>query len=193
MSGEAGDVTLLLRRMRAGESAAAEELIPRVFDELRGLARNYLKTERTGHTLQPTALVNEAYMRLVPDQPDWENRAHFIGVTASVMRRVLIDYARRRHAVKRGADPATVPLDEQWDLLSEQQSEELLILNHALDRLNAMNPRHRQIVELRYFGGLSVEETAEALGISAITVKRDWLAARSWLRTQIRPETLNTI
>jgi RNA polymerase sigma-70 factor (ECF subfamily) len=144
MSGQAGDITLLLRRMRAGESAAAEELLPRIFDELRGLARNYLRTERTGHTLQPTALVNEAYMRLVPDQPDWQSRAHFIGVTASVMRRILIEYARRRHAAKRGSDPALMPLDENWDVLSEQQSDELLALNSALDRLDEMNPRHRQ-------------------------------------------------
>src|SRR5689334_1982460 len=121
MASQAGDVTILLRRMRAGESAAAAELIPRVFDELRRLARNYLKTERTGHTLQPTALVNEAYLRLVPDQPDWESRAHFIGVTASVMRRVLIDYARRRHRIKRGGDPAMVPLDDCGELLSENQ------------------------------------------------------------------------
>lgn len=193
MPEQAGEVTLLLRRMRAGESAAAEELVPRVLEELRVLARNYLKTERSGHTLQPTALVHEAFLRLVPDQPDWQNRAHFIGVTASVMRRVLIDYARRRHAVKRGSEPILMSLEEQHDVLSDAQSEELLTLNVALDRLDAMNARHRQIVELRYFGGLSVEETAEALGIAAITVKRDWLAARSWLRTQLRPGTLDSL
>lgn len=193
MPGQPGEVTLLLRRMQAGETAAAEELMPRVFEELRGLARNYLRTERSGHTLQPTALVNEAYLRLLPDQPDWQSRSHFIGVAASVMRRILIDYARRRHAAKRGNDPALIPFDDSSDLLSQQQSDELLALNSALDRLDKMNPRHRRIVELRYFGGLSVEETAEALGVSAITVKRDWLATRSWLRTQLRPETLSSV
>jgi RNA polymerase sigma factor (TIGR02999 family) len=174
--------------MRAGENAAAEELIPRIFHQLRGLARVYLAGERTGHTLQPTALVNEAYIRLVRDQPDWQNRAHFIGVAASVMRRVLIEYARRRQAAKRGSDPAVVQLDEQYDMLSEQQSAEVLALDCALDQLEKQSPRHRQIVELRYFGGLSVEETAEVVGVSAITVKRDWLAARSWLRTEMRPQ-----
>jgi RNA polymerase sigma-70 factor (ECF subfamily) len=188
LSEEPGDITVLLQRMRAGESVAADELMPRIMHELRRLARAYLSSERTGHTLQPTALVNEAYIRFVGDQPDWQNRAHFIGVAASVMRRILIEYARRRQATKRGNEPTVVRLDEQYDMLSEQQSEEILELDCALDRLEKQSPRHRRVVELRYFGGLSVEETAEVLGVSAITVKRDWLAARSWLRAEMRPE-----
>ncbi|HEY3840594.1 MAG TPA: ECF-type sigma factor [Bryobacteraceae bacterium] len=188
-----GDITDLLRRMRAGENSAADALIPRIFHELRQLAQSYMQSERTGHTLQPTALVNEALLRLLPNQPDWHDRAHFIGVTASVMRRILVDYARRRHADKRGGDPIVVPLDDEFDLITEEQSQELVALNDALDRLDEINPRYRRIVELRYFGGMSFEETGEVLGLSAITVKRDWLATRSWLRGQIRPGTLGVL
>jgi RNA polymerase sigma-70 factor (ECF subfamily) len=191
MSGTTGEVTILLGQLSSGDSDAANRLIPLVFHELRQLARHYLKTERTGHTLQPTALVNEAYLRLVGDQArDWRDRAHFIGVSASIMRRILIDYARRRHAFKRGG--CEWPADAHQDPgdLSHEQAEELIALNDALDRLEQMNARQRQVVELRYFGGLSLEETAEALGISSVTVKRDWTAARAWLKGQVRPEAI---
>ena len=157
-------VTLLLQRMRGSDSDAADRLVPLVIRELRGLARHYLKGERPGHTLQPTALVNEAYLRLVGDQArDWKNRAHFIGVTASIMRRILIDYARRRQALKRGAAAQRLERREGPNALSGEQADELIALSVALDRLEKMNPRQRQVVELRYFGGLSPEETAEAV------------------------------
>jgi RNA polymerase sigma-70 factor, ECF subfamily len=186
-----GEVTCLLQQMRAGDPAAADRLVPLVLHELRGLARLYLKGERPAHTLQPTALVNEAYIRLVGDQArDWQNRAHFIGTAASIMRRILIDYGRQRQRLKRDArskEPGRRGISE---VLSAEQADELMAVNEALDRLEKMSPRQRQVVELRYFGGLSSEETAEALGVSLVTVKRDWVAARAWLRAQVRPEAL---
>jgi len=183
-------VGLLLQQMSGGDTQAPEKLLPLVLQELRALARHYLSGERPDHTLQPTALVNEAYLRLVGDQArNWRNRAHFVGVTAGIMRRILIDHARRRQALKRGAQREAIEISER-DGLSVEQAEELVALDAALNRLQELNPRHRQIVELRYFGGLSVEETAEALNVSPITVKRDWRAARAWLKGQVRPETL---
>jgi RNA polymerase sigma-70 factor, ECF subfamily len=185
-----GEVTVLLQQMRSGDSNAAEKLIPLVVDELRRLARLQLRDERPGHTLQPTALVNEAYLRLVNDQArDWQNRAHFIGVSVSVMRRILIDHARRKRALKRAAEDQPLGSIEDFAGLSPQQAEELLALNLALEELEKMNARQHRVVELRYFGGLSTEETAEVLKVSPITVKRDWLAARAWLKGQLRPES----
>jgi RNA polymerase sigma-70 factor (ECF subfamily) len=187
-----GEVTVLLKQLRSGDSDAASKLVPIVLQELRCLAQLYMRGERPGHTLQPTALVNEAYLRLVGDQArDWRNRAHFIGVTASIMRRILIDHARRKQAAKRGAGEQALELQEYRDALSHEQAEELIALNAALDRLETLNPRQRQVVELRYFGGLSLDETAEALGTSTVTVKRDWVAARAWLKGQVRPEALS--
>jgi RNA polymerase sigma-70 factor, ECF subfamily len=184
-----GEVTVLLQQMRSGDSNAADKLIPLVVDELRRLARLQLRDERPGHTLQPTALVNEAYLRLVSDQArDWQNRAHFIGVSVSVMRRILIDHARRKRALKRGAEDHMVDAIEDYVGLSYEQADELVALNIALDELEKMNSRQRQVVELRYFGGLSTEETAEVLKVSPITVKRDWVIARAWLKGQLRPE-----
>jgi RNA polymerase sigma-70 factor, ECF subfamily len=187
--GSSGEVTMLLQQVRAGDATAADRLIPLVVDELRRLARLQLRNERPGHTLQPTALVNEAYLRLVGDQArDWQNRAHFIGVSVSVMRRILIDHARRKRATKRGsgAEPTSPPDD--FPGISYEQANELLALNLALDRLEEMNSRQRQVVELRYFGGLSTDETAEVLKVSPITVKRDWVAARAWLKVQLGPD-----
>jgi RNA polymerase sigma factor (TIGR02999 family) len=176
-----------LRQVARGESHAADKLIPFVLDELRRLARLQLQREKPNRTLQPTALVNEAYIRLVGDQArDWQSRAHFIGVSASIMRRILIDYARRRNAQKRGGASGPALDVDQFPALSDQQTEELLALNMALDKLEKMSPRQRQVVELRYFGGLTPEETAEALNLSAITVKRDWMAAKAWLKGQLR-------
>jgi RNA polymerase sigma-70 factor, ECF subfamily len=186
-STDPGEVTILLQQVSHGDGRAVDRLIPVVLDELRRLARMQLQREKSNHTLQPTALVNEAYIRLVGDQArDWKSRAHFIGVSASIMRRILIDYARRRNAQKRGS-PTTAGLDlDELPALSDQQSEELLALNTALDKLEKMSSRQRQIVELRYFGGLSSEETAAALNVSVITVKRDWMAAKAWLKGQLR-------
>jgi RNA polymerase sigma-70 factor, ECF subfamily len=184
-----GEVTVLLQQIRSGDSDAAQRLIPLVVDELRSLARMQLRSERPGHTLQPTALVNEAYLRLVSDQArDWQNRAHFIGVSVSVMRRILIDHARRKRALKRGAGEEASAGARDYAGLSYEQADELIALNIALDRLEEMNSRQRQVVELRYFGGLSLEETAEVLNVSPMTVKRDWVAARAWLKAQVRPE-----
>lgn len=182
-----GEVTVLLQRFRAGDSSAEEKLIPLIVKELRTLAQKELRGERPGHTLQPTALVNEAYLRLVGDQArDWQGRAHFIGVSVLVMRRILVDHARRKRALKRGGGSlAPGQEDGERSGLTYEQAEELIALDIALDRLDTINPRHRQVVELRHFGGLSVEETAEVLNLSPITVKRDWAAARAWLRLQI--------
>jgi RNA polymerase sigma-70 factor (ECF subfamily) len=185
-----GEVTVLLQQMRAGDSQAADKLIPLVVDELRRLARLQLRDERPGHPLQPTALVNEAYLRLVGDQArDWQNRAHFIGVSVSVMKRILIDHARRKRTLKRGLEVQGVVGAEDYAGLSFEQADELIALDIALDRLEEMSSRQRQVVELRYFGGLSNEETAEVLKVSPITVKRDWVVARAWLKGQLRPES----
>lgn len=173
--------------MTAGYVGAADKLVPLVMAELYRLARSYLRAERSGHTLQPTALVNEAYIRLVGDQArDWRNRAHFVGVTASIMRRILVDHARRRQAAKRDAALATFTDAEQCARTAIGEDEKLIALNEALDRLEKLSPRQRQVVEMRHFGGLSTEETAEALGVSIVTVKRDWLAARAWLKGQLQ-------
>jgi RNA polymerase sigma factor (TIGR02999 family) len=186
-----GEITLLLQQMGGGDTQASEKLLRLVLPELRALARHYLRGERPGHTLQPTALVNEAYLRLVSDQSrNWQNRAHFVAVTAGVMRRILIDHARKRQALKRDAQLAPNEIPDEREGLSAKEAEELIALDAALNRLEVLNPRHRQVVELRYFGGLSVEETAEALNVSPITIKRDWRVARAWLKGQVRPETL---
>lgn len=183
-----GDVTVLLQQVSAGHTDAAEKLIPLVLDELHRLARSYLRSERPGHTLQPTALINEAYLRLVGDQArDWRNRAHFIGVTASIMRRILVDHARRRRAAKRDGGALFSGNGEQYNQAAMNEDEKLIALSEALDRLEKLSPRQRHVVEMRHFGGLSTEEAAEALGVSAITVKRDWIAARAWLKSQLQP------
>jgi RNA polymerase sigma factor (TIGR02999 family) len=183
-----GEVTLLLKEIRAGNSRAADQLMPLILEELRSIARLQFRRERAGHTLQPTALVNEAYLRLVKsEEREWHNRAHFIGVSVSVMKRILIDHARHKRALKRDAGRNDASPDEDnW--FSNEEADELLALNLALDRLEQMNSRQRQVVELRHFGGLSLEETAEVLNVSLVTVKRDWVAARAWLKAQIRPE-----
>jgi RNA polymerase sigma factor (TIGR02999 family) len=187
---ESGEVTRLLKLMKEGEPSAADRLVPMVLGELHSLARHYLRAERQGHTLQATALVNEAYLRLVGSPgPDWQNRAHFVGVAASLMRRILVDHARRRGAERRGGHLRLVPLDEEVPGLVAEQAEELLALDAALKELGRLNLRHSRVVELRYFGGLSASETACCLGVSEITVKRDWLAARAWLKGRLRPET----
>jgi RNA polymerase sigma-70 factor (ECF subfamily) len=187
MPEESTQVTALLTRLKRGDREAAELLIPLVMDELRRLARYYMLDERAGHTLQPTALVHEAYLKMAGYQNlSWKSRSHFIGVAAGLMRQILIDSARRHRAVKRGRLYEQVSLEEHRDFISVEYPVDLLALDEALQRLEKMNPRQSRIVELRYFGGLSVEETAEVLGVSPITVKRDWATARAWLRSELK-------
>jgi RNA polymerase sigma-70 factor, ECF subfamily len=174
------DMTTLLKEVTKGNQEAVAELIPLVYHEMRRLAGGYMRRERENHTLQATALVHEAYLRLVQQRSDWRDRAHFFGVAAQVMRRILIDHARGHLRIKHGGQKEAIPLDEAL-VFSEAKSEELLAVNEALDRLAKLDPRQSKIVEMRFFGGLTVEETAEAMGISPMTVKRDWNVARAWL------------
>lgn len=185
MAPAVGDVTQLLADVQNGRPDAAPQLMPLVYEELRRLARAQMRGERSDHTLQATALVHEAYFRLV-NQPErtWQNRTHFIRVAAQVMRRMLIDYARARRTAKREGGLRRVPLEEPL-LLTEEQSAEVLALNEALERLAQFDARQSRVVELRFFGGLTVEETAEALGLSPKTVKRDWSVARAWLYREV--------
>jgi RNA polymerase sigma-70 factor (ECF subfamily) len=185
MASAAGNATRFLVDLQNGHSDASSQLIPLVYGELHRLARQQMRHERFDHTLQATALVHEAYLRLV-DQPErtWQNRAHFIGVAAQVMRRILVDYARARRAAKREGLLQRVPLEESL-LFTEQQSAELVALNDALDRLALIDPRQSRVVELRFFGGLTVDETAEALGLSTKTVNREWSVARAWLHREV--------
>lgn len=171
--------TRLLIRWNQGDRNALDELLPVVYDELRRLARGYLHRERSEHTLQSTALVHEAYLRLVDQNTDWQSRAHFFGVAAQMMRRILVDHARARNAAKRG-DGLKVTLDEGM-ALAEARSLDVLALDKALESLSAIDPQQGKVVELRFFAGLSIEETAEVLGISPATVKRDWSMAKAWL------------
>jgi len=182
------DVTRLLEQLQAGDRNAVADLVPLLYDELRHLASKYLRRERPGHTLQATALVHEAYLRLV-DQKDvgWQNRSHFFGVAAQQMRRILVDHARNRHAAKRGGSAPKVTLDEAL-VVSDQAAEDVLQLNELLSRLGERDEQQARVVELRVFGGLTVEEAAEALDISPATVKRDWAMAKAWLTREIQRE-----
>src|SRR6476620_6957739 len=174
-------VTQLLVDWSSGDTGALDKLIPLVQPELHRLAHYYMRREGEGHTLQTTALVNEAYLQFVDKtHPRWQNRPHFFAVAAQLMRRIMVDHARQRHALKRGGAALKVTLDEAA-LVTETRSEELLALDEALDRLAAQDPRKSQIVELRYFGGLTVEETAEFLKLSQRTVEREWNMAKAWL------------
>jgi RNA polymerase sigma-70 factor (ECF subfamily) len=182
-----GAVTVLLNRIRLGDRATLTALMEVVYPELRKLAQGLLRRERPGHVLQPTALVNEAYIRLVGNERhNWQNRAHFFAAAAHVMRRILVDYARAAQAKKRSGDSAQVVLDA-FDVVSEHTSTEIIELDQALRELEQVSSRQAKIVELRYFGGLTVPETAEALGMNPRTVDRDWAAARVWLRRRLRP------
>lgn len=175
--------TALLVRWKNGDRNALDQLLPLVYDELRRLARSYLRRERSQHTLQSTALVHEAYLRLVDQNVDWQSRAHFFGIAAQMMRRILVDHARARHAAKRG-DGLKVTLDEGM-ALAEAQSLDVLALDRALNELAKVDEQQGKVVELRYFAGLSIEETAEAMSISAATVKREWTMAKAWLARAI--------
>jgi RNA polymerase sigma factor (TIGR02999 family) len=174
-------VTRLLLQWTDGDTRALDQLLPLVYDELRRLAQSYLRRENVGHTLQSTALVHEAYLRLV-DQRDvnWQNRSHFFGIAAQMMRRVLVDHARAHHAAKRGSGGIKVTLDEGL-VAAEQRDVNVIALDEALTRLAEIDPQQTRIVELRFFAGLSIEDTAELLKISPATVKRDWAMAKAWL------------
>jgi RNA polymerase sigma factor (TIGR02999 family) len=175
------DVTQLLMAWNAGESAALDELLPLVNDELRRLARAYLRREGPGHTLQTSALVNEAYLKLIDQrQVQWQNRAHFFGLAAQLMRRILIDHARRQDRAKRGGGRLRVSLDE-FAIVTETRAAELLAVDEAVEKLTALDARKGRLVELRFFGGLTEEETAEVMGVSVPTVQREWRAAKAWL------------
>jgi RNA polymerase sigma factor (TIGR02999 family) len=178
------DVSILLRAWSAGDAVALERLTPIVYDELRRLARHYLRGEKPGHSLQATALVHEAYTRLVDyKRMQWQDRAHFFAVSAQLMRRILVDHARRRN-IKRGAGVRHVALDETA-IVRSGANPDLVALDDAMNTLASIDPRKVQVVEMRFFGGLSVEEIAELLKISEVTVKRDWKAARIWLYREL--------
>lgn len=178
-----GDVTELLCRWHDGDGAALDELLPIVYNELRRIAENYLRREAEGHTLQSTALVHEAYMRLVRAQGvEWKNREQFFGISANLMRQILVDHARRANAAKRGNRPVAVTLE---DSLAATDNQQLILLDLALDKLGEIDPLAARIVELRYFTGLTIEETASLLEISPTSVKREWTAARVWLHREI--------
>jgi RNA polymerase sigma-70 factor, ECF subfamily len=181
-------VTQLLGDWSGGDDGALEKLFPLVQPELRRLAHHYMSRERAGHTLQTTAILDEAYLRLVDNtKPIWQGRSHFIAVAAQLMRRIMVDHARERHSLKRGGGALKVTLDEAA-LVTETRSEELLALDEALERLAAQDARKGQIVELRYFGGLSVAETAEFLKLSQRTVEREWTVAKAWLYRELSEE-----
>jgi RNA polymerase sigma-70 factor (ECF subfamily) len=181
-------ITGLLLRWSEGDSAAREALIPLVYGELRRLARQCLASQRPDHTLQSTALVHEAYLRLVGrTSVHWENRVHFFAVAAQLMRRILVDHARKQRAAKRGGNPLTLVLDESLGL-AKKRAVDLIALDDALTDLAALDSRQSQIIELRFFGGLSIEDSSHVLGISPATVKREWATARTWLYQQMSPE-----
>ena len=178
-------VTKFLGELAAGDRSAADRLLPLVYTELRRIAGSRFNRERAGHTLQATALVHEAYLRLVDQRAtDWRNRAHFFGVAAQLMRHILLDYAKAHHAAKRGGGVRLVTLDDAL-VVTGDHTEELLTLEEALSRLEKLDSQQAKIVELRFFAGLNVEETAEALGISPATVKREWAMARAWLHSEL--------
>ena len=183
-----GEFTQTLQRSRQGDRAALDVLLPAVYDEMRRLAGAYLRRERDGHTLQATSLAHEAFLRLVDQrQVTWQDRAHFLGLAAQAMRRILADHARRRKAQKRGSDPARVTLD-RIEVAAPEGDVDADDLDAALEKLAALDERQARLVELRFFGGLTIEETADVLAISPATVKRDWALARAWLHRELKSE-----
>lgn len=186
VAGSEPDVTQLLLDWGSGDEESLHMLLPLVYEELKKLARGHMKKERSGHTLQTTAVVHEAYLKMVDiDRAGWLSRAHFFAAASKMMRRLLIDHARLYRAAKRGSGERKLPLAESI-VMAEPQAEELLALDEALEDLGRLDPRQVEIVEMRHFGGLSVEETARAIGVSASTVKREWRLARLWLHTRLR-------
>lgn len=185
MTASPNEVTQLLVSWSNGNKDALDRLLPLVYAELRRLARRYMGRESPGHTLQTSALINEAYLKLVDQRNvQWQNRAHFFAVAAQVMRHILIDHARSRHYAKRGAGARRISLDDTA-VLSDERAAELVALDDALTALADLDPRKSRIIELRFFGGLSIEETAEIMQVSPVTVTREWRAARAWLRREM--------
>lgn len=185
MSETPGEITRLLHALAAGEGAAFDRLVPVVYDQLRRIARRHMAGEKSGHTLTVTALVHEAYTDLVAlDRIDWQDREHFFAVASRVMRRVLVDHAVAKNAQKRGGGRSRVPLEEELAPI-EERSDDLLALDEALERLAALDERQSRVVECRFFAGMTIEETAEALEVSPATVRRDWTAARAWLNREL--------
>jgi len=184
VSNTPGDVTRLLLDWNGGNRAALDALLPLVYNELRQLARRYMLSENRGHTLQPTALVHEAYLRLIDqNRVNWQNRAQFFGVSAQILRRLLVDHARARHRLKRGGGELKITWTENLNV--PESGLDLVALDDAINRLADLDPQQGRIIELRFFGGLSIEETAAALGISPATVKREWVMARAWLFREV--------
>jgi RNA polymerase sigma-70 factor (ECF subfamily) len=179
------NVTQLLRNASEGDERATDALIPLVYDELRRLARSYMRRERQGHTLQTTALVHEAYVRLIGQEANWANRAHFFGIAAQMMRRILVDQAKGHRREKRGGGAVKVTLDEPA-LMVQPSDGELLALDEALSKLERMDPQRARIVELRFFGGLSNEEASKVLDISTASIQRQWAGARAWLFHELK-------
>ncbi len=179
------EITQLLLKWQKGDEHALADLIPLVYAELRKMAANFMRRQRPGHTLQTTALINEAYMRLVDsNRVNWQDRGHFFAVAAQLMRRILVDSARRRNSLKRGGDRVLITLDEKADLAVEKQTD-MVKLDEALERLARLSSRQAKIVEMRYFAGLTEDQTAEVLGISSRTVRREWSLARAWLYREL--------
>jgi RNA polymerase sigma factor (TIGR02999 family) len=182
------DITRILKEATAGDESAVNHLLPLVYDELRALAESYLKCERPGHTLQATALVHEAYVRLIKQEDvEWQNRAHFFAIAAQAIRRILVDHARGHERIKRGGQQQRVQLDDDAIVLTEHKLD-LLALDEALQSLAQLHPRQAAIVELRFFGGLSLKEVAAYLDVSPRTVDGDWAMARAWLRRELRAD-----
>ena len=181
------DITLWLQQWSGGNADALNALLPVVYAELHRQAANYLRRERVGHTLQPTALINEVYLRLIDQKHvNWQNRAHFFGIAAQAMRRILVDHAKSRHRDKRGGNAENLPIEAAELAISKTKSVDLVALDEALTRLAQLDERQARIVELRFFSGMSVDETAEALNISAATVKNDWRSAKAWLFLELK-------
>ena len=185
---ESANITKMLRQYQSGDRKVLDELFPLVYDELRRLARSRLQSERADHTLQPTALVHEAYLRLIEQHStDWQNRAHFFGLAAEMMRRILVNHAVKRNAEKRFGNQTKIALDDAIDLVTEREID-LISLDDALTKLAEFDPQQAKIIELRFFTGLKIEEVAEVLGVSDSTVKREWRVAKAWLHDRLKPE-----
>jgi RNA polymerase sigma factor (TIGR02999 family) len=189
MSAPQGDITVLLAGLRQGDRAAESQLASIVYGELRRIAARFMRRERSDHTLQATALVNDAYLKLMAQDKDWQNRAHFFAVASSLMRRILVDHARSHQAAKRGGGAMKVDLDQpdanSGVIFTPERSEQMLALDEALSRLNKMDERQFRIVEMRFFGGMTDQQIAEVLGISIRTVVREWVLARAWLHSEL--------